>query len=148
MKTVIIATIVLCAALTAFAADKKAAKKEAGPNGGRLITSVEPHLEFLVNSDRKVQISAVKDGKAAPLSGQVISVTAGERAKPTKLELKEEDGKLVSTNTLPTGDGYPVSVSIKPNASGKATFEKFNLDLSKCPSCKYAEYACVCEHAE
>jgi hypothetical protein len=140
-------TIALLATLSSFAADKKTTKREAGPNGGRLITAVEPHLEFLVTPERKVEISAVADGKVAPLSGQVISVTAGDRAKPTKMEFKEEGGKLVSTNTLPSGDGYPVSVSIKPGASGKATFEKFNLELSKCPSCKYAEYACTCEHS-
>src|SRR6187401_1531265 len=98
--------ITLAASLPAIAADKKeAAKREAGPNGGRLITTVEPHLEFLVTADKKVQISGVKDGKAAPLAGQVISVTAGERSKPTKLEFKEEGGKLVSSNALPEGDG-------------------------------------------
>jgi len=32
----------------------------------------------------------------------VISVTAGERSKPVELELKQENGKLVSTNT-PSG---------------------------------------------
>jgi hypothetical protein len=64
-----------------------------------------------------------------------------------KLDLKEEGGRLVSTNTLPAGDGYPVSVSIKQNATAKATYEKFNLDVSKCPTCKYAEYACICAHS-
>ena len=29
-------------------------KKIAGPNGGRIITSVEPHVEFLVTKDSKV----------------------------------------------------------------------------------------------
>src|SRR6056297_132527 len=29
---------------------------EAGPNGGRILDDVEPHLEFLVTEDRKVEI--------------------------------------------------------------------------------------------
>ena len=46
--------------------------KESGPNGGRLITSVEPHAEFLVTKDRKVQITFVgHDDKVVPASAQV-----------------------------------------------------------------------------
>ena len=88
-----------------------------------------------------------EDLKAAKLSGQVIGVTAGDRSKPTKLEFKEEDGKLVSSNALPDGNDFPVSVSIKAKADAKAVYEKFNLNLEKCPTCKYAEYACICAHA-
>lgn len=139
---------ILALTLPAFAAEK-AGKREGGPNGGRVIRSVEPHLEFLVTKDRKVEIIALtEDLKPAKLSGQVIAVTAGERSKPTKLELKEEGGKLVSANTLPEGDDFPISVSIKKNAGAKAVYEKFNLDLGKCPTCKYQEYACICAHAD
>jgi hypothetical protein len=140
----------LAFAVPAFAAEKehKHEKKEAGPNGGRVLTAVEPHLEFLVTKDRKVEIIALTDDlKATKLTGQVIAVTAGDRSKPTKLEFKEEGGKLVSSNTLPAGNDYPVSVSIKPGASGKAVYEKFNLNLEKCPTCKYLEYACICAHS-
>ncbi len=136
--------------LPAFAAEKehKHEKKDAGPNGGRVITAVEPHLEFYVTKDRKVEITALtEDLKAAKLSGQVIAVTAGDRSKPTKLEFKEDGGKLISSNALPEGNDFPVSVSIKANASGKAIYEKFNLNLEKCPTCKFQEYACICAHA-
>jgi len=81
------------------------------------------------------------------LVGQVIAVTAGDRSKPTKLEFKEDGGKLVSSNALPAGNDFPVSVSIKPSASGKAVYEKFNLNLEKCPTCKHQEYACICAHS-
>ena len=141
----------LALAVPAFAAEKDHKhdeKKAAGPNGGKVITAVEPHLEFLVTKDRKVEITALtEDLKAAKLSGQVIAVTAGDRSKPTKLEFKEDGGKLVSSNALPEGNDFPVSVSIKANASAKATYEKFNLNLEKCPTCKYQEYACICAHA-
>ena len=151
MKSITLKLITLLAlAVPAFAAEKehKHGKKEAGPNGGRVITAVEPRLEFLVTKDRKVEITALTgDLKAAKLSGQVITVTGGDRSKPTKLEFKEDGGKLVSSNALPEGNDYPVSVSIKPSASGKATYEKFNMNFEKCPTCKHQEYACICGHS-
>ena len=143
----LLAALAVALPTLAIAADKH--EKKGGPNGGRVITAVEPHLEFLVTKDRKVEISALTDDyKVAKLGGQVIAVTAGDRSKPTKLEFKEEGGKLVSSNALPEGNDYPVSVSIKPSASGKAVYEKFNLNLEKCPTCKFLEYACICEHAD
>ncbi len=137
--------------MPAFAAEKehKHVKKDTGPNGGRVITAVEPHLEFLVTKDRKVEITALtEDLRPAKLSGQVIAVTAGDRSNPTKFEFKEQDGRLVSSNALPEGNDFPVSMSIKPSVSGKTTYEKFNLNLGKCPTCKYPEYACICEHED
>lgn len=150
MKSIAL-TLIGALAFTAssFAADKHEheAKKEAGPNGGRVITSVEPHLEFFVTKDRKVEITALTDGlKASKMGGQVIAVIAGQRAKPTKMEFKNEDGKLVSSNVLPEGNDFPVSVSIKSSAPTKAVYEKFNLNLEKCPTCKLPEYACICGH--
>jgi hypothetical protein len=151
MKSIAL-TLLTALALTvpAFAAEKdhKHEKNVAGPNGGRVITTVEPHLEFFVTKDRKVEITALtEDLKPAKLGGQVIAVTAGDRAKPTKLEFKDDGGKLVSTNTVPDGNDFPVSVSIKADAKAKTIYEKFNLNLEKCPTCKYQEYACICEHA-
>ena len=140
----------LALAVPAFAAEKEHSheKKAEGPNGGRVITAVEPHLEFLVTKDRKVEITALTEAlKPGKFSGQVIAVTAGDRSKPTKLEFKEEGGKLVSSNTLPEGNDFPVSVSIKADAKAKATYEKFNLNLGKCPTCKHQEYACICAHS-
>ena len=139
---------VLALTIPAFAADKHKQEAKPGPNGGRVLTAVEPHLEFFVTKDRKIQITALtEDLKPAKLAGQVISVTAGDRSKPTKVEFKEEGGVLLSSNTLPEGNDFPVSVSIKPAANGKAIYEKFNLNLEKCPTCKLPEYACICAHA-
>jgi hypothetical protein len=133
----------------AFAADKRPHEVKEGPNGGRVITTIEPHLEFLVTKERKVEITALgEDLKPAKLTGQIIAVIAGERSKPTKLELKEEGGKLASSNTLPEGNDYPVSISIKSGAGAKAVYEKFNLNLEKCPTCKHEEYACICAHSQ
>ena len=59
---------------------------KAGPTGGKLITEVEPHVEFFVNKDKKVEIRFVDDENKVVAPGeQVIAVTLGERSKPTKL---------------------------------------------------------------
>lgn len=146
LKVLAVLAVSATLATPAFAHEKGL---KVGPNGGRVITSVEPHLEFLVTKDRKVEITPLtKDLKPAKLSGQVVSVTAGDRSKPTKLEFKEDGGKLVSTNALPAGNDYPVSVSVKADAKAKAAYGKFNLNLEKCPTCKHLEYACTCAHAE
>ena len=93
--TALAAAFTLALAGTTFAEEKKdhadhkehadhkdgdEAKKIAGPNGGRVLTGVEPHLEFFVTKDRKVKITAVDDaGKAAPLGEQSVTVTGGSR---------------------------------------------------------------------
>jgi hypothetical protein len=122
-------------------------KKEAGPNGGRLITSVEPHAEFLVTSDRKVQITFVgEDGKPVAPSGQVVAVTTGERSAPVKMTFTKSDVALVSEQTVPEGNNFPVVVQIKSTPTTPMVTAKFTLDLSVCGECKHAEYACTCAH--
>lgn len=119
----------------------------AGPNGGRVITSVEPHLEFFVTAERKVKITAVgDDGKALPLGEQSVSVIGGSRANPTRMAFAKDGDSLVSDKAFPEGNDFPVVVQIKVKPDAKAVIEKFNLNLSDCPTCEHAEYACTCEH--
>ena len=119
-----------------------------GPTNGRLITSVEPHAEFLVNKDKKVEIRFVNDGNKVVAPGtQEVTVTLGERSKPTKLTFAKEGNMLVSDKTVPEGNDYPTVVQIRPKAGAKAVNEKFNLNMSKCPTCENAEYNCKCDHA-
>ncbi len=126
--------------------DDHAAK--AGPNGGRLIMSVEPHLEFLVTDDRKVKITAVdEDDNLVPLGDQNITVIAGDRTNPTRLAFAKSGKFLVSDNALPEGNDFPLVISIK-GAGADPVLEKFNLNLSDCPTCDYKEYACICDHDE
>jgi hypothetical protein len=152
MKSIVLTLLgALALAIPAFAADDHDHahdKVKAGPNGGRVLTVVEPHLEFYVTKDRKVEISALNDkNKAVALAGQTITVTAGDRSKPTKLEFKADGDKLVSTNALPAGNDFPVSVAIKATPKAKLVYAKFNLNLNKCPDCKNQEYACECDHS-
>jgi hypothetical protein len=144
-------------ALTATAADKDKDKHDhkhdhaakAGPTGGKLITEVEPHVEFFVNKDKKVEIRFVDDDNKVVAHGQqAISVTLGDRSAPTKLAFTKDGDKLVSDKTIPEGNDLPTVVQIKVTPDAKTVTEKFNLNLEKCPTCKFQEYACTCAHAD
>ena len=122
---------------------------KAGPTGGRLITSVEPHVEFFVNKDKKVELRFVDDdNKVIAPGAQVISVVLGDRAAPTKLAFTQQGDKLVSDKVIPAGNDYPTVVQIRAKEGAKATNEKFHLNLESCPTCKYQEYACICAHGD
>jgi len=124
-------------------------KAVVGPNGGKVITSVEPHLEFFVTKDRKVKITALDDDlKPVKIGRQSVKMVAGERSKPTKISFEEKDGVLVSTGTLPKGNDFPVVLQIKTRKIAKSVNEKFNLNLIDCPTCDYKEYACTCDHGD
>ncbi|MFH1496984.1 MAG: hypothetical protein ABII82_04080 [Verrucomicrobiota bacterium] len=118
-----------------------------GPNGGRLLTGVEPHAEFLVTPERKVQVTFVgEDGKPVAPSTQSVQVTAGERSAPVTLKLVRDGDALVSEGVLPAGNDYPTVVVIKPAADAKPVVARFNLNTTICPGCDLPEYACTCGH--
>lgn len=118
-----------------------------GPNNGRMIMKVEPHAEFFVTKDRKVQITFVNDdGKKVPVGKQKVTIICGDRSNPTKLKMEKKNGVLISTNTLPAGNDYPTVVSIKVTPDAKTMREKFNLNMSNCPTCDFKEYNCTCDH--
>jgi hypothetical protein len=130
---------------TAQAHDAK--KKVAGPNGGRVIATVEPRAEFFITAERKVQITFLDQaGKAVAPAEQVVTVTAGERSAPVTLTFSRSGNTLISNATLPKGDDVPAVVQIKATPNAKAVIEKFNVDLATCGECKIAEYACTCGH--
>ncbi|WP_052573270.1 hypothetical protein [Haloferula sp. BvORR071] len=131
--------------------DKKEAhehgKKQPGPNGGRIVTSTEPHFEFFVMPDGKVKITFLgEDGKATALKEQSVTLTGGDRAKPTKLAFAKDGDSLVSDKALPEGKEVPVVLQVKVTPDAKTVSEKFNVNLADCPTCKFKEYACICEH--
>lgn len=145
--------LTLALAFTATAADKDKHDHEhaakAGPTGGKLITEVEPHVEFFVNKDKKVEIRFVDDdNKVVAPGAQVISVTLGDRSAPTKLTFTKDGNKLISDKTIPEGNDLPTVVQIKATPDAKSVTEKFNLNLEQCPTCKFKEYACTCAHGD
>ncbi len=125
------------------------ALKESGPNGGRILTEVEPHLEFLLLPDHKVQITALTDdAKATPISDQVVTVTGGDRSAPADLKFAKQGDVLVSDTAFPKGENLPVIVQIQTGTDdAEPVFARFALNLSECPDCPNKEYACVCDHA-
>jgi hypothetical protein len=124
-------------------------KAEAGPNGGRIITSVEPHLEFYLTKERKIQITFLNDhGEVIAPEEQVVSLIGGDRQNPIRLRFVSKGSVLLSDKALPEGNNLPIILSIKTDAKSKTVRERFNLDLSSCPTCKYKEYACICGHGE
>lgn len=143
---------IVCLTLTAGAADghdHQHENKKAGPTGGKLITDVKPYAEFFVNKDKKVEIRFVDEqNKVVPTTNQVITVIMGDRSAPTRLSFSKDGDKLISDKSIPEGNELPTVVQIKSNPSSKTVTEKFNLNLSKCPACENAEYACVCSHGE
>lgn len=122
-------------------------KKIAGPNGGRLITSVKPRLEFFVTKDRRVKITAVDDhNKPIAMKEQSVKVSGGSRLFPARMKFEKKDGALVSSNVFPQGNKLPVVVQVKATPDSKTVIEKFYLNQSTCPECKLEEYACICHH--
>lgn len=154
MKTKLLtAFLTLALAFTASAADKDKHDHEheakAGPTGGKLITEVEPHVEFFVNAEKKVEIRFIDDDMKVVAPGeQVINVILGDRSAPTKLAFAKDGDKLISDKVIPEGADLPTVVQIKTSADAKPVTEKFNLNLSDCPTCKNKEYACTCAHGE
>jgi hypothetical protein len=144
----------LALSLPAAAADKKHdpsththEKRDAGPNGGRIIATVHPRAEFFVTAERKIQITFLDQaGKAIAPADQIVTVTTGDRAAPKTLTFAKAGNTLLSTTALPAGNDLPAVVQIKAGPAGKTITAKFTLDLSKCGGCKLAEYACICAH--
>lgn len=125
------------------------AKKTAGPNGGKVITVIKPHAEFLVTPERKIRITFLSaDNKPAAIAQQSVSLILGSRSAPVTLALiKEADGmSLLSETTIPEGNNIDTYVTFKLTPDAKPVRSKFILNMSDCPNCDYLEYACTCDH--
>jgi len=148
MKTTRILPLVIAilSSLTLHAGDNHE-KKVPGPNGGRILRTIEPHAEFFVTADRKVQITFVDDhGKAIAPAEQTVTVTTGERSAPVKMTFVKKENVLLSDQSIPAGNNFPAVVQVKTTPDAKTLVEKFTLNLSICPDCQLAEYACICAH--
>lgn len=155
MKHIAILSAVLSILMpaTLAAADEHAghphAKKQAGPNGGRVVTSVEPHYELFVTPGRKVRITFLgDDGKATGVKEQSVTATCGDRANPTRMTFVREGDALVSDKPLPEGKLVPLVLQVKTSPDAKAVTERLSVNLADCPTCEHKEYACTCEHGD
>lgn len=124
------------------------APQKQGPNQGRLITSVEPHLEFLVTKEGKVQLTFVDDDNKEVLRpGATATIICGDRTKPTRLTFEKTKTGYLSREKLPEGKNIPTILRVKPGADDKMKTIRLNLDLNDCPTCEFAEYNCTCDHS-
>lgn len=115
------------------------------PNGGRLVTSIQPHAEILIADDGHVKITFLDDSGAVIAStGQDVSLIAGDRNDPIKLSFAAEGAGLVSDGTLPVDKAIPVVIAFKSSPDAKPVRERFTLNMGECPSCDNKEYACAC----
>ena len=122
-------------------------KSEGGPNGGRLITITEPAVEFIVQEDRTVAIQLLDENRnPVTPTNEVITLIGGERTSPTTLAFAKKGNRLISDQPIPEGTSVPVVLQIMATTDSAVAREKFNVNLSECPSCDYQEYACVCVH--
>lgn len=117
------------------------------PNKGRIITSVQPNAELLVSAEKKIEIRFLEpSGKVVTPTTQIATITMGERSNPTTLTFAINGDKLVSDITIPDAAKQPLVLKIQINPEATPVTEKFTLDLSICPTCSHAEYACTCDH--
>lgn len=122
-------------------------EKTPGPNGGRLIASVSPSIEFLVTDERRVKLTFV-DSAAKPIEAPEasFSLTGGDRQSPIELSFNQEGESYLSNEALPEGTVVPVILSISLSGANEPTLERFNVDFSICSECQLVEYACICDH--
>ncbi len=149
MKTTLKNLFILTAALglAVTAAFAHGDKKNAGPNGGRILTSVTPQVEFLVTKERKIQFTFLDDhGRPVAPTGQSVTVTTGSRQAPTVLTFRRQGDVLLSDAALPAGNNLPAVIQLKPAPDARDVVEKFNINLATCGDCRHAEYACTCGH--
>jgi hypothetical protein len=147
MKTLIKKLLLVVAAAIALVPAIAHEKKIPGPNGGRLLTSVSPHVEFLVTADRKIQLTFVDDaGQPIAPAGQSATIISGDRSAPTTLTFSRQGDVLISNAPLPEGRIVPTIVQLTPAAGAAVVVERFNVNLATCAECQHAEYACICGH--
>ncbi len=100
---------------------------------------MEPHAEFYVNKENRIEIRFVDDdNRVLAPAGQTVSVIMGDRSKPTKLAFAKDGDKLVSDQVIPSGNLLPTVVQIKSDSEGKTVMDRFNLNLDSCRSARTA----------
>lgn len=155
MKLTIILSLIGLSLASLSIADSGGGKKhedhdhhqKQGPNHGRLLKEVEPHLEFLLLEDRKVQLTFVDDhNKVVPKPDATFSMICGDRKNPTTLTFEKKAEGFTSKEKLPEGKNIPTILRVKPTEDAAKKTIRFNIDLNDCPTCEYLEYACTCDH--
>ena len=128
------------------AVDHKHAKAVSRPKGGKILEVDSSHIEFFIQSDRKVSVTFLtEDMKPLPPAEQSVSLVAQAPSGKATLEFEKSGDSFISKTPLPEGDGYMTILQLKPKPDAKSQNLRIKLDLAECKECKHAEYACVCE---
>lgn len=115
------------------------------PNGGRIVKEIEPHAEIFVTEEGEVKITFLNDhGEVVSPGKQLVSLVGGNRMNPIELSFAEAGESLVSEGKLPVDKAIPVVVQFQSSPTSEVFRERFQLNMSSCPSCEYKEYACAC----
>jgi hypothetical protein len=144
MKSTLLLPLVLFAATLAGAAEKSVA----GPNGGRLLEATPQKAEFFVTKDRLAQVTFY-DAALKPVApgNRVVTVTAEPKSGRTPVTLQKTATGYASIAALPAaGEVYRVVIQIRENPEARPQNFRLDLNLGQCGGCKFAEYACACEH--
>lgn len=121
--------------------------REPGPNGGRLITEIDPSAEFFLRADNFAQITFVGPaGMPVPVAEQSATAVTGDRMNPTTVEFEKQGDVLVSSTPLPKIEGQPTVLTLKASPDAEPVVERFNLKTYTCSGCGLQEYACICGH--
>lgn len=120
-----------------------------GPKGGRMLENDAPRAEFFINAERKVELRFY-DADLNPVApgDQVVNVIANAPGGKANLDLQPQGDALVSTASLPEGDGYVIIVQVRANATAKPQNFRIIYHSEICGECNRAEYACICDHSE
>jgi len=116
---------------------------------GREVEAGGQRFEFYVREDGKVRLTFLDaDDKPVAAGTQEVTLTGGDRAKPTRLAFAKEGDVLVSDAALPAELlDMPVVLRVTPEPGATSAFARFQLNRKTCGECDRPEYACTCDHA-
>ena len=141
MKTKI--TAIIIALTTSFAFGH--GDIELGPNKGRILefsTNESMHGE-VTEKEGKLHIAILdKDMKPVKVEAQSITVTAGTREAPVKIEVTKSETEF----TIPAPkEGEWIILQYKESADSKTITARLHFDTKKCAPCGNPEWRCACE---
>lgn len=122
-------------------------KHPSGPNGGRILPG-NPRSEFWITPERKIQILFL-DEKLQPTPRIQQSAIAHLLLTNGRQSLDFEphgDNALISTKTLPEGDGYVIVIQLRASPESKPENHRISYHEHVCSGCNLLEYACTCHH--
>lgn len=117
-----------------------------GPKGGKLLEGTSPVAEFFVNTERKIEI-AFYDESLNPVSvgQQTARMMIDAPDGKVVLEMEKHGDLLMSTASLPAGDGYLIVVQLRNSPDERPRNFRIAHHSDICAGCDRAEYACTCD---